>query len=71
MGKKAKVSVNLRDYGIMAALVLIIIVFAGLTKGALLEPNNVAALIKQNAYVMILTVGMTMVIIARHIDLSV
>ncbi len=71
VGKKAKVSVNLRDYGIMAALVLIIIVFAGLTKRALLEPNNVAALIKQNAYVMILTVGMTMVIIARHIDLSV
>lgn len=69
--KFKKASVNLRDYGIMAALVAIIFIFALLTKGALLEPNNVAALIKQNAYVMVLTVGMTMVIIARHIDLSV
>ncbi|MFZ1382431.1 MAG: multiple monosaccharide ABC transporter permease [Scrofimicrobium sp.] len=64
-------SINLRDYGILAALVLIIIAFSVLTKGTLLDPNNVAALIKQNAYVMVLTIGMTMVIIARHIDLSV
>lgn len=64
-------SINLRDYGILAALVLIIIAFSILTKGTLLDPNNVAALIKQNAYVMVLTIGMTMVIIARHIDLSV
>ncbi|WRS30353.1 multiple monosaccharide ABC transporter permease [Actinomycetaceae bacterium MB13-C1-2] len=64
-------SINLRDYGILAALVLIIVAFSIMTKGTLLDPNNVAALIKQNAYVMVLTIGMTMVIIARHIDLSV
>lgn len=64
-------SINLKESGILAALILIVIIFAVLTKGALLEPDNVANLIKQNAYVMVLTIGMTMVIIARHIDLSV
>jgi len=66
-----RAATNLKDYGIMAALVVIILIFTGLTRGSLLEPNNVAALIKQNAYVMVLTIGMTMVIIGRHIDLSV
>ncbi len=70
--KKSKLAaINLKENGILAALVLIVVVFAFLTKGALLEPDNVANLIKQNAYVMVLTIGMTMVIIARHIDLSV
>ncbi|WP_127841327.1 multiple monosaccharide ABC transporter permease [Actinomyces wuliandei] len=62
---------NLRQYGILAALVAIIAFFQVLTDGLLLSPNNVASLIQQNAYVMILAVGMVMVIIARHIDLSV
>lgn len=63
--------VNLKDYGILAALLVIIVVFSLLTGGRLLAPNNVATLVMQNAYVMVLTIGMTMVIIARHIDLSV
>lgn len=62
---------NMRQYGILAALVAIILLFEVLTGGVLLSPNNVASLIQQNAYVMILAVGMVMVIIARHIDLSV
>lgn len=63
--------INLRQYGILLALVIIILLFQVLTKGLLLAPNNVASLIQQNAYVLILTIGMTIVIIARHIDLSV
>jgi len=62
---------NLRQYGIMLALVVIVIVFAAITNGKLVQPNNVAALIGQNAYVLILALGMLMVIIAGHIDLSV
>ncbi len=62
---------NLRQYGIMAALVLVIVVFNTLTGGRLLWPDNVAALIGQNAYVLILAIGMVMVIVAGHIDLSV
>jgi putative multiple sugar transport system permease protein len=62
---------NLRQYGIMAALVAIVILFQILTGGLLLVPNNVASLVQQNAYVMILAIGMVMVIVAGHIDLSV
>ena len=62
---------NLRQYGIMLALVLIVIVFAIWTQGRLLMPNNMQALIQQNAYVIILALGMLLVIIAGHIDLSV
>ena len=64
-------SKNAREYGIWIALVLIVILFQILTSGLLLIPNNVASLIQQNAYVMILAMGMVMVIVAGHIDLSV
>lgn len=62
---------TMREYGIMAALVLIVILFQVLTEGRLLQPNNVTSLVQQNAYVLILAVGMLMIIVAGHIDLSV
>ncbi|MCE1178058.1 MAG: sugar ABC transporter permease [Micrococcales bacterium] len=62
---------NLREYGILGALVAIVALFQVLTDGRLLMPDNVASLIAQNAYVMVLAVGMVMVIVAGHIDLSV
>ncbi|GAA2577322.1 sugar ABC transporter permease [Winogradskya consettensis] len=62
---------NLRQYGMVAALVIIVVLFQILTDGKLLYPNNIAALIQQNAYVLILAIGMVMVIVAGHIDLSV
>ncbi|MFC4224164.1 multiple monosaccharide ABC transporter permease [Lysinibacter cavernae] len=69
--KIPKLSINLRQYGILAALAIIIILFQVLTNGRLLLPGNVNNLIQQNAYVLILAVGMVIVIIAGHIDLSV
>ncbi|SDC35786.1 putative multiple sugar transport system permease protein [Sanguibacter gelidistatuariae] len=62
---------NVRQYGIVAALIVIVLFFQVKTDGRLLYPNNVAALFQQNAYVMILAIGMVMVIVAGHIDLSV
>lgn len=62
---------NMRQYGLLAALIAIIALFAILTGGRLLLPGNVNNLITQNAYVIVLAIGMVMVIIARHIDLSV
>lgn len=62
---------GMRQYGIMAALVLIVILFQVMTEGRLLQPNNVTSLVQQNAYVLILAVGMLMIIVAGHIDLSV
>ena len=56
--------------GIWPALV-IVVAFEVLTGGVLLKPNSFVSLIQQNAYVIILAIGMVMVIIATHIDLSV
>ena len=62
---------NARQYGIVGALLVIVITFEILTDGVLLKPNSFVSLIQQNAYVIILAIGMVMVIIATHIDLSV
>ncbi|TFD17370.1 MULTISPECIES: multiple monosaccharide ABC transporter permease [unclassified Cryobacterium] len=69
--RKPQLAINFRQYGILAALVAIIVLFQVLTHGRLLLPGNVNNLIQQNAYVLILAVGMVVVIIAGHIDLSV
>ncbi len=62
---------DIRQYGIVGALVVIVAMFAYFTGGKILYSDNVASLVGQNAYVMILAIGMVMVIIAGHIDLSV
>lgn len=67
----ATITGNMRQYGIVGALIVIVIAFQILTGGVLLKPNSFVSLIQQNAYVIILAVGMVMVIIATHIDLSV
>ncbi|UOQ58722.1 sugar ABC transporter permease [Leucobacter allii] len=68
---RRKISFNVRQYGILVALVVIVLLFQVLTAGRLLMPGNVNNLIQQNAYVLILAIGMVMIIIAGHIDLSV
>ena len=62
---------RLRQVGIFVALILIVILFQILTDGILLQPQNVTNLVVQNSYILILAIGMVMVIIAGHIDLSV
>ncbi|CAN5194912.1 sugar ABC transporter permease [soil metagenome] len=60
-----------RQVGILGALVVIIVLFQILTGGLTLDPTNLINLVNQNAYVLVLAIGMVMVIIAGHIDLSV
>nr|WP_197478861.1 multiple monosaccharide ABC transporter permease [Anoxybacillus sp. B2M1] len=62
---------NIRSYSMVVALVLIIGLFQILTDGILLRPLNVTNLILQNSYILILAIGMMLVIITGHIDLSV
>src|SRR5664280_1704916 len=62
---------NFRQYGMMIALAALIVLFEVLTNGLFLQPRNVTSLLIQNGYVLILAIGMVMVIIAGHIDLSV
>ncbi|WP_062465230.1 multiple monosaccharide ABC transporter permease [Demequina soli] len=62
---------NMRTSGIYIAFVAIIALFTILTDGKLLSAGNVTNLVLQYSYILILAIGMVMVIIAGHIDLSV
>jgi putative multiple sugar transport system permease protein len=62
---------NLRTSGIYIALVAIVALFAILTEGASLSPGNITNIVLQYSYILILAIGMVIVIIAGHIDLSV
>jgi putative multiple sugar transport system permease protein len=62
---------RLRQIGIFLALIVIVLLFEVLTNGRLLTAGNVANIIVQNSYILILAIGMVMIIIAGHIDLSV
>ncbi len=63
-------SINPRQSGIYVAFVLIIVLFSVLTDGALLQPQNISNIIVQNSYILVLAIGMILIIIAGHIDLS-
>ncbi|MGY1624630.1 multiple monosaccharide ABC transporter permease [Geodermatophilus sp. SYSU D00965] len=62
---------NMRQSGIYVAFVVIIALFAILTDGTSLSPGNVTNIVLQYSYILILAIGMVIVIIAGHIDLSV
>ncbi|NLY42895.1 MAG: sugar ABC transporter permease [Clostridiaceae bacterium] len=62
---------NIRQYGMVIALVSIMLLFQILSGGILLKPLNITNLILQNSYILVLAVGMLLVIVAGHIDLSV
>jgi putative multiple sugar transport system permease protein len=62
---------QLRQIGLFIALIVIVLFFQITTQGITLAPDNVSNLINQNSYILILAVGMVMIIIAGHIDLSV
>jgi putative multiple sugar transport system permease protein len=64
-------SVNLRQSGIYIAFALIVALFAVLTDGQLLSPENISNIVVQNSYILILSIGMILIIIGGHIDLSV
>ncbi|MGV0879346.1 multiple monosaccharide ABC transporter permease [Martelella sp. FLE1502] len=61
----------MRDYGILLALIVIIAFFQIVTDGVLMRPVNITNLFLQNSYVIIMALGMLMIIVAGHIDLSV
>jgi len=62
---------NLRQYGMMIALIGIFVVFALATKGKLFYPDNFNNLVMQNSYVVILACGMVLCVLTGNVDLSV
>ena len=62
---------HLREYGLLVALIAIMVFFQVVTGGTLLKPVNITNLFLQNSYIIIMALGMLIVIVAGHIDLSV
>lgn len=62
---------GISQYSMIIALVVIILVFEIWTGGYTLDPTNVINMVQQYSYILILAIGMVMLIIAGHIDLSV
>ncbi len=62
---------HLRDYGMLLSLIAIMAFFQVMTDGTLLKPLNLTNLVLQNSYIVIMALGMLLVIVAGHIDLSV
>ena len=62
---------NLRDYGLVLALILIMVFFQFTTNGTMFKPLNISNLVQQNSFIIVMALGMLLVIVAGHIDLSV
>ncbi len=62
---------NIRDYGMYIAFLVIIVFFTITTKGLFVSSRNIGNLVNATSYIAVLAVGMTLVIVIRHIDLSV
>lgn len=62
---------NIREYGMYIALFVIMAIFTITTDGVFISSRNIVNLVNQTGYIAVLAVGMTLVIVIRHIDLSV
>jgi len=62
---------NIREYGMFIALFAIMLVFSILSNGVFMSPRNISNLINSMGYIAVLAVGMTLILVIKHIDLSV
>ena len=62
---------NIRQYTMVIALLVIWVTFTFLTGSLFLSPRNLSNLFLQSATIGVLAIGMTMVLVAGHLDLSV
>lgn len=68
---KTLIQENIRDYGMYIALFVIILTFTVMSDGLFMSSRNISNLIDSAGYIAVLAVAMTLVIVIRHIDLSV
>ncbi len=71
MDKKKTVNLDMKQYGMVLALIAVFIIFAILTGGKNTSPANINNLIMQNGYIVILAVGMLLCVLTGNIDLGV
>ncbi|MGI6650300.1 MAG: sugar ABC transporter permease [Limnochordia bacterium] len=62
---------NIRDYAMYIALAVIFLIFTIATNGLFISSRNLINLVNQTGYVAVLAIGMTLILIIKHIDLSI
>jgi putative multiple sugar transport system permease protein len=62
---------NIREYGMLIALIAVMVFFQFQTKGVLFKPVNITNLVLQNSYIITMALGMLLIIVSGWIDLSV
>ena len=67
----AQTEIDLRLFGMLAALAVILFIFNVLSGGKLVQPTNMITMAVQAAGIAIIATGMVLVIVSRNIDLSV
>ncbi|MBE5904363.1 MULTISPECIES: multiple monosaccharide ABC transporter permease [unclassified Pseudobutyrivibrio] len=69
--EKKRVNLDMKQYGMFIALIVIYLIFAALTGGKNLTPMNINNLVMQNGYVVILAIGMLLCVLTGNVDLGV
>jgi len=67
----AQTEIDLRLFGMLVALAVILLTFNFLSDGKLIQPTNMVTMAVQAAGIAIIATGMVLVIVSRNIDLSV
>lgn len=65
------INIDLKQYGMIIALIAIFFLFYILTGGKNASPTNINNLIMQNGYIVILSIGMLLCVLTGNIDLGV
>lgn len=71
MDNKKTVNIDMKQYGMVLALIAVFLIFSALTGGKNMSPANINNLIMQNGYVVILAVGMLLCVLTGNVDLGV
>ena len=66
-----RINIDLKQYGMVIALIAIFFLFYILTGGKNASPTNINNLIMQNGYIVILSIGMLLCVLTGNIDLGV
>jgi putative multiple sugar transport system permease protein len=71
MDQKKTENIDMKQYGMVLALIAVFLIFAAMTGGKNMSPTNINNLIMQNSYVVILAVGMLLCVLTGNVDLGV
>lgn len=69
--EKKRINIDMKQYGMVIAMIAIFLIFNILSSGKNATPMNMNNLIMQNSYVIILAVGMLLCVLTGNVDLGV